>query len=112
MTVGAAGLSANIQLYTTLGFDLLQPDIPFPFQCSLQGSLPMLNQEAVNLAIRAGIALNANIARRSKFDRKQYFYADLPKGYQIRCAHREYSFFHSQRCCAASRCMGNAVFSI
>jgi Asp-tRNA(Asn)/Glu-tRNA(Gln) amidotransferase B subunit len=46
----------------------------------------MLNQEAVNLAIRAGIALNANIARRSKFDRKQYFYADLPKGYQIRCA--------------------------
>ncbi|WIA33555.1 hypothetical protein OEZ86_006679 [Tetradesmus obliquus] len=47
------------------------------------GSLPMLNQEAVNLAIRAGIALNAKIARRSKFDRKQYFYADLPKGYQI-----------------------------
>jgi hypothetical protein len=54
--------------------------------CPMQGSLPMLNQEAVNLAIRAGIALNANIARRSKFDRKQYFYADLPKGYQIRWA--------------------------
>jgi aspartyl-tRNA(Asn)/glutamyl-tRNA(Gln) amidotransferase subunit B len=49
----------------------------------------MLNQEAVNLAIRAGIALNANIARRSKFDRKQYFYADLPKGYQIRWAAAE-----------------------
>lgn len=43
----------------------------------------MLNADAVDLAIRAGIALNANIARRSKFDRKQYFYADLPKGYQI-----------------------------
>jgi aspartyl-tRNA(Asn)/glutamyl-tRNA(Gln) amidotransferase subunit B len=48
-----------------------------------QGTLPVLNAEAVDLAIRAGIALNANIARRSKFDRKQYFYADLPKGYQI-----------------------------
>eukprot|EP00879_Flechtneria_rotunda_P008332 GHRR01008727.1.p1 GENE.GHRR01008727.1~~GHRR01008727.1.p1 ORF type:complete len:507 (+),score=170.60 GHRR01008727.1:991-2511(+) len=47
------------------------------------GSLPMLNQQAVNLAIKAGIAVNAQIARRSKFDRKQYFYADLPKGYQI-----------------------------
>ncbi|KAF8058122.1 hypothetical protein HT031_005782 [Scenedesmus sp. PABB004] len=47
------------------------------------GSLPVLNAEAVTLAIRAGLALNADIARRSKFDRKQYFYADLPKGYQI-----------------------------
>lgn len=50
---------------------------------TLQGTLPVINAEAVNLAIRAGIALNADIARRSKFDRKQYFYADLPKGYQI-----------------------------
>jgi aspartyl-tRNA(Asn)/glutamyl-tRNA(Gln) amidotransferase subunit B len=49
----------------------------------VQGTLPVINAEAVNLAIRAGIALNANIARQSKFDRKQYFYADLPKGYQI-----------------------------
>ncbi len=40
-----------------------------------QGTLPVLNAEAVTLAIRAGIALNADIARRSKFDRKQYFYA-------------------------------------
>lgn len=47
------------------------------------GTLPVINAEAVSLAIKAGIALNANIARRSKFDRKQYFYADLPKGYQI-----------------------------
>jgi aspartyl-tRNA(Asn)/glutamyl-tRNA(Gln) amidotransferase subunit B len=42
-----------------------------------------MNGEAVSLGIKAGIALNAAIARRSKFDRKQYFYADLPKGYQI-----------------------------
>lgn len=43
----------------------------------------MLNAEAVKLAVKAGLALNCNVARRSKFDRKQYFYADLPKGYQI-----------------------------
>jgi hypothetical protein len=49
----------------------------------VQGTLPVINAEAVDLAIRAGIALNAHIARRSQFDRKQYFYADLPKGYQI-----------------------------
>lgn len=43
----------------------------------------MLNSEAVKLAVKAGLALNCDVARRSKFDRKQYFYADLPKGYQI-----------------------------
>jgi hypothetical protein len=48
-----------------------------------QGTLPVLNGEAVKLAVKAGLALNCDVARRSKFDRKQYFYADLPKGYQI-----------------------------
>ena len=48
-----------------------------------QGTLPVLNQEAVKLAVMAGLALNCDVAARSKFDRKQYFYADLPKGYQI-----------------------------
>ncbi|HEY0965101.1 MAG TPA: Asp-tRNA(Asn)/Glu-tRNA(Gln) amidotransferase subunit GatB [Candidatus Saccharimonadales bacterium] len=48
----------------------------------LPGMLPVLNREAVNLAIRAGKALNADIARISRFDRKHYFYPDLPKGYQ------------------------------
>ncbi|GBF88804.1 glutamyl-tRNA(Gln) amidotransferase [Raphidocelis subcapitata] len=47
------------------------------------GTLPVLNGEAVKLAVMAGLALNCDVARRSKFDRKQYFYADLPKGYQI-----------------------------
>ncbi|KAJ9507005.1 hypothetical protein QJQ45_020243, partial [Haematococcus lacustris] len=47
------------------------------------GTLPVPNQEAVKLAIRAGFALGCHIAQCSKFDRKQYFYADLPKGYQI-----------------------------
>ena len=48
----------------------------------LPGMLPVLNREAVNLAIKAGKALNAPIARVSRFDRKHYFYPDLPKGYQ------------------------------
>lgn len=43
----------------------------------------MLNEEVVTLAVRAGLALHCDIAEESKFDRKQYFYADLPKGYQI-----------------------------
>jgi len=53
-----------------------------PIDFGLPGMLPVLNREAVNLAIKAGKALNAEIARTSRFDRKHYFYPDLPKGYQ------------------------------
>lgn len=53
-----------------------------PVDYALPGMLPVLNREAVNLAIKAGKALNAPIARVSRFDRKHYFYPDLPKGYQ------------------------------
>ena len=53
-----------------------------PVDFGLPGMLPVLNREAVNLAIKAGKALNADIARVSRFDRKHYFYPDLPKGYQ------------------------------
>ena len=48
----------------------------------LPGMLPVLNKEAVHSAIKAGKALNAGIALESRFDRKHYFYPDLPKGYQ------------------------------
>lgn len=48
----------------------------------LPGTLPVLNQEAVTLAIRAGLALNSDINPLSRFERKHYFYPDLPKGYQ------------------------------
>lgn len=54
-----------------------------PIDYGLPGMLPVLNREAVNLAVKAGKALNAEIARVSRFDRKHYFYPDLPKGYQI-----------------------------
>ncbi len=49
----------------------------------LPGALPVLNAKAVDLAIRAAIAVGADVHQRSKFDRKHYFYPDLPKGYQI-----------------------------
>ena len=47
------------------------------------GVLPVLNEEAVRMACKFGLAINATIARRSVFARKNYFYPDLPKGYQI-----------------------------
>ena len=53
-----------------------------PIDFGLPGMLPVLNRKAVDLAIRAGKALNADIAEVSRFDRKHYFYPDLPKGYQ------------------------------
>lgn len=53
-----------------------------PVCLGLPGVLPVLNKEVVNLAIKAGLALNCDIAEYSKFDRKNYYYPDLPKNYQ------------------------------
>src|SRR5208283_5749596 len=47
------------------------------------GVLPVLNAEAVRMAVKFGLAINARVSRRSIFARKNYFYPDLPKGYQI-----------------------------
>ena len=54
-----------------------------PVCLGLPGSLPVLNRRALGLAVRAGLALACDIAPRTKFDRKNYFYPDLPKAYQI-----------------------------
>lgn len=53
-----------------------------PVCLGLPGSLPVLNQTAIQFAIRAGIGLHSQIASFTKWDRKNYFYPDLPKGYQ------------------------------
>ena len=54
-----------------------------PITLGMPGVLPVLNKEVVNMGILTGLALNCEIPNRCKFDRKQYFYPDLPKGYQI-----------------------------
>jgi aspartyl-tRNA(Asn)/glutamyl-tRNA(Gln) amidotransferase subunit B len=55
---------------------------------AMPGMLPVLNQEAVRMAVMFGLGIDADIGRRSIFDRKNYFYPDSPKGYQIS------QFFH------------------
>lgn len=54
-----------------------------PICIGMPGTLPALNKKVVDYAVKAGLALNCNIARESKMDRKNYFYPDLVKGYQI-----------------------------
>jgi aspartyl-tRNA(Asn)/glutamyl-tRNA(Gln) amidotransferase subunit B len=54
-----------------------------PICLGYPGVLPVLNQEVLAAAVKLGLAINGNIAPYSKFDRKQYFYPDLPKNYQI-----------------------------
>ncbi|MBP8925636.1 MAG: Asp-tRNA(Asn)/Glu-tRNA(Gln) amidotransferase subunit GatB [Pseudomonadales bacterium] len=54
---------------------------------AMPGTLPVLNGEALAMAVKFGLAIDADIARVSVFDRKNYFYPDLPKGYQISQLH-------------------------
>ncbi len=54
-----------------------------PVCMGMPGVLPVLNEKVLEYAVKAGLALNCQIAKYSKFDRKQYFYPDLPKNYQI-----------------------------
>ena len=54
-----------------------------PVCTGMPGTLPVLNRRVLEFAVKAGLALNCQIARYSRFDRKNYFYPDLPKAYQI-----------------------------
>ncbi|NLL98426.1 MAG: Asp-tRNA(Asn)/Glu-tRNA(Gln) amidotransferase subunit GatB, partial [Tepidanaerobacter sp.] len=54
-----------------------------PICLGMPGTLPLMNKSVVEYATKAGLALNCEIAEFSRFDRKNYFYPDLPKGYQI-----------------------------
>ena len=79
-------LKTKTKLFSAVGNDArdAKPNTLASVICmGFPGTLPYLNQAAVDLAIKAGHALNAEIATFSKFDRKHYFYPDLPKGYQI-----------------------------
>ena len=88
MTVGIechVQLATNTKLFS--GADNDERDkapnsVISPIDYGLPGMLPVLNRGAVDLAIKAGKALNSKIAHVSRFDRKHYFYPDLPKGYQ------------------------------
>lgn len=64
-------------------FDLEPNTVICPVCTGQPGTLPVLNERVVEFAVMAGIAMNCTINRRSVFDRKNYFYPDLPKGYQI-----------------------------
>ena len=62
------------------------------FDASTPGTLPVINKKAVELALKAALALNCEINEISTFDRKHYFYADLPAGYQITQQRRPLAF--------------------
>jgi len=85
------GLEVHVQLLTKTkifcGCSTRFGDPPNTNVCpvclGLPGTLPVLNKRAVEMAMRASLALNCTIRERSRFARKNYFYPDLPKGYQI-----------------------------
>ena len=85
------GLETHVQLSTQSKIFSGAPchfgDAPNVHACyvdlALPGALPVLNHGAVERAIRFGLAIGAKVANHSVFDRKNYFYPDLPKGYQI-----------------------------
>jgi len=88
MTVG---IECHVQLATTTKLfsgadndarDKSPNSVVSPIDYALPGMLPVLNKRAIEFAVRAGKALNSAIAPISRFDRKHYFYPDLPKGYQ------------------------------
>ena len=86
------GLETHVQVTSTAtkafcGCRVSYGDTPNTRVCPVclgyPGSLPVLNAGVVDAAVKTGLALGCEVNLRSKFDRKQYFYADLPKGYQI-----------------------------
>ncbi len=85
------GLEVHVQLKTkskmfcrSQNAESIEPNVHICEICTGQpGTLPVINREAVKKAVMVGLSLNCEIAEYSKFDRKNYFYPDLPKGYQI-----------------------------
>ncbi|KAG1956816.1 glutamyl-tRNA(Gln) amidotransferase subunit B, mitochondrial [Pimephales promelas] len=89
--VGVVGLEIHAQIQSTSKLfsgshvKFLAPpnSLVSHFDASLPGTLPVLNRRCVEAAVLTGLAFNCTINRKSLFDRKHYFYADMPAGYQI-----------------------------
>lgn len=85
------GIEVHVQLKTNskifsadaTTFDSADNENTSPVSVGMPGTLPVLNKKAVEYAIKTGLALGCNIRQKSVFSRKNYFYPDLPKGYQI-----------------------------
>src|SRR5205823_2744965 len=85
------GLEVHVQLLTktklfcgcATTFGLPPNSATCPVCCGLPGTLPVMNRQAFQLALKAAVALNCTIAPFTKWDRKNYYYPDLPKNYQI-----------------------------
>ncbi|XP_033071377.1 glutamyl-tRNA(Gln) amidotransferase subunit B, mitochondrial isoform X2 [Trachypithecus francoisi] len=80
-----AQISSNSKLFSgsQVRFSAPPNSLVSFFDASLPGTLPVLNRRCVEAAVMTGLALNCHINKKSLFDRKHYFYADLPAGYQI-----------------------------
>src|SRR5881392_4003082 len=85
------GLEVHVQLLThsklfcgcDTQFGLPPNSATCPVCIGMPGALPVMNRKAFELALKAALALNCTIARFTKWDRKNYYYPDLPKNYQI-----------------------------
>src|SRR5436309_9186354 len=91
-TTTIIGLEVHVQLLTqskifcgcSTAFNPAHPNVQTcPVCLGLPGSLPVMNRQAFELGVKTALAINCDIAPYTKWDRKQYYYPDLPKGYQI-----------------------------
>ena len=101
------GIEVHVQLKTqskifcadATNFDAADNENISPVSAGMPGTLPVLNRKVIEYSIKAGLALGCSIRNRSIFSRKNYFYPDLPKGYQISqydkpiCEHGELTIF-------------------